>query len=141
MGNGLDCLPLNFATILNSNRVDINLPKICSKLEKGKEKELLGYFYGIAKDGCLQKCTTMNYHDGDVEVGNTDLDIENRTFAIWYWMPSNEIQVQKEYLIHDLNGLVGYVGGTLGMFIGVSVFEIFNRILNALGDICGVPNA
>ena len=140
MEKSLDCLPINFATILDNNHGEKNLPKLCSNLEKEKEKQLIGYFYGLAKDGCLQKCETMNYHDGHIEVGNKDLDIENRTFAIWYWMPLNEIQVQKEYLIHDLNGLVGYVGGTLGMFIGVSVFEIFNRIVNALADICGVPD-
>ena len=51
-----------------------------------------------------------------------------RLVEIFYWFKSNDIQVCKEYLIYDENGLIGSVGGTLGLFIGFS----FNYIIQEL---------
>ena len=75
-------------------------------------------------------CKTMNYF-GKIEIGKGPT-LEPRTVATWYWMPTDEIQEQKEYLIYDLNGLIGFVGGTLGLFIGFSFFDILKWITRYL---------
>ena len=49
-------------------------------------------------------------------------------------MATNEIHVQKEYLIHDLNGLVGFLGGTLSLFIGFSFYDIMKYLMCAIED-------
>ena len=38
---------------------------------------------------------------------------------------SKHIIVEKEYLIYDFIGIVGSVGGTLGLFIGFSFYDLF----------------
>ena len=40
--------------------------------------------------------------------------------------------VNEDYLIYDLEGLVGSVGGTLGMFIGFSFINVITDVLNYL---------
>ena len=36
--------------------------------------------------------------------------------------------VKKEYLVNTLISLVGNVGGTLGMFVGISMFGVTQRL-------------
>ena len=38
---------------------------------------------------------------------------------------SKHIIVEKEYLVYDFIGIVGSVGGTLGLFIGFSFYDLF----------------
>ena len=44
-------------------------------------------------------------------------------------MKREEMQVQSEYLIYDFNGLLGFIGGTLGLFIGFSFYGFISTIL------------
>ena len=46
-------------------------------------------------------------------------------------MKREEIQVQTEYLIYDFNGLLGFIGGTLGLFIGFSFYGLLTDIINS----------
>ena len=39
-----------------------------------------------------------------------------------------KISVSKEYLIYDFIGMIGSVGGTIGMFIGFSFFDVIGRL-------------
>ena len=45
-------------------------------------------------------------------------------------MKREEIQVQTEYLIYDFNGLLGFIGGTLGLFIGFSFYGLLTDLIN-----------
>ena len=38
----------------------------------------------------------------------------------------------EEYLLYDFNGLVGTVGGTLGLFIGFSFYDVIINLTNYL---------
>ena len=44
-------------------------------------------------------------------------------------MSKNE-EVNQEYLIYDITGFVGSVGGTLGLFIGFSFRDIVDIVLD-----------
>ena len=35
-----------------------------------------------------------------------------------------EITVYEEYVVYDFNGIVGMVGGSLGLFLGFSFFDV-----------------
>ena len=37
-----------------------------------------------------------------------------------YWLSSKKIKVYEEYLVYDTENVIGYIGGTLGLFIGFS---------------------
>ena len=47
-------------------------------------------------------------------------------------MKREEIQVQTEYLIYDFNGLLGFIGGTLGLFIGFSFYGLLTDLINSV---------
>ena len=43
---------------------------------------------------------------------------------------SDDEEVNQEYLIYDITGFVGSVGGTLGLFIGFSFRDIVEIVLD-----------
>ena len=53
-----------------------------------------------------------------------------------YYFSSDEVVERQEYLVYDDNALIGYIGGTLGLFLGLSCFGLlkssFNKILEFL---------
>ena len=48
----------------------------------------------------------------------------------FYWMfPSTIIKVHNEYLIYDMTGLIGSIGGSLGLFVGFSFRDFFSYFI------------
>ena len=39
-------------------------------------------------------------------------------------LEGKEITVHEEYVVYDFNGIVGMVGGSLGLFLGFSFFDV-----------------
>lgn len=59
----------------------------------------------------------------------------NNTMIIHLRFQSPEVAtVYEEYLIYDFNTLIGYIGGTLGMFIGFSFSGIIEMFIHFLKD-------
>ena len=44
-------------------------------------------------------------------------------------LSTDEVKVQEEYLIYNEVDLVGIIGGTMGLFIGFSFFDIINDVI------------
>ena len=74
----------------------------------------------------------MRYHEG------------NHHKVSFYYMISyvDEVIVKEEYIIYDIIGMIGAVGGTLGLFIGFSIYNVvlsfFQNMLELmkLKDVC-----
>ena len=60
--------------------------------------------------------------------GPTDYSKLHRFWEIKFMSKTEE--VNQEYLIYDITGFVGSVGGTLGLFIGFSFRDIVEIILD-----------
>ena len=55
----------------------------------------------------------------------------NSTYEIYYeFAPPMKVTSLQEYLIFDMVGMIGSVGGTLGMCIGFSFSGITTNLLN-----------
>ena len=55
-----------------------------------------------------------------------------------YWFynfQSKQIEVHREYLLIDDTELIGYIGGTLGLFVGFSFRDVIVYVLNFLRDL------
>ena len=129
-------MPINFKNIMQERFLQNNtlpLPKVCKDLNRKIEKEFVRTFYD---QECKLKCIKTSYF-GEV-TKNKDPKVGNRTVALWYWTSSNEIGVQKQYLVLDLNGFIGYAGGTLGLFIGFSFFGILTWLLTTFKNVLKV---
>ena len=129
-------MPINFKTVMTDSFLfnkSMTLPKLCINLNRKMEKQFLKTFYD---QQCEPKCTRMNYY-GEV-IKNKDPKVGNRTVALWYWTSSNEIEIEKQYLVLDLNGFIGFAGGTLGLFIGFSFFGILTWLLTTFKKVLRV---
>ena len=48
----------------------------------------------------------------------------------FFWIfPSTVIEVHSEYLIYDMTGLIGSIGGSLGLFVGFSFRDFFSYFI------------
>ena len=60
------------------------------------------------------------------------LQIAATPIEVCYWIESNDILYNEEYLIYDLKVIVGSIGGTLGLFLGFSLTGIVSRICRVI---------
>ena len=122
----IECIPINFATLLKFTK------PFCPALNKSLEATLLNIYRLNEVYNCQRDCTIFEYH-GEYE---TLPDILGpRKVAIGLYVMDNQIQEKKEYLIYDFNGVIGFVGGTLGLFVGFSIFNIVEHCLNVVKEI------
>ena len=49
-----------------------------------------------------------------------------------YTFANKKVQVHEEYLLYDITGVIGSVGGTLGLFIGFSFWTFIGYITNGI---------
>ena len=82
---------------------------------------------------CVKKCNVIDYS----EVSRWEDDTNENPFeAKFYIQISNsEMKVYEEYLIYDAIGMLSTVGGTLGLFVGFSVNNIFKFAIRNLQNI------
>ena len=132
----IECTPLIFSSMIKKKWIDeekTSLPKICHYLDRQRENQLLLLFYNQVHPTCRKLCTTMNY-EGNLELSQEE-GLGKNTIGLSYWIPTNELEVQKQYLIYDFYGLIGFIGGTLGLFIGFSFYESFICFFDVLRNL------
>ena len=86
-----------------------------------KEQQCSGENFQIYAANCLKPCSIVQY-TGRVdywEDANSNLETSSFTFYLRFSQPLTST-VNQEYIIYDIFGMIGSVGGTLGIFIGFS---------------------
>ena len=59
----------------------------------------------------------------------------SRDVYIGYWFNyEDEVEVFEEYLIYEITSVIGSIGGTLGLFIGFSFFDVSAKLINIFKD-------
>lgn len=91
------------------------------------------YFYkiynGICTLKCLKSCEIEEY-TGKIDYLYQRPEELNRFIIVIRYSPPYKVSLTQEYLIYDFIGMVGSVGGTLGIFIGFSFYDVIVRITN-----------
>ena len=88
------------------------------------------YYYGA---NCSKPCSIVQY-TGRVdywEENNSNLEESSFTFNLRFSPPLMST-VYQEYIIYDIFGMIGSVGGTLGIFIGFSCSSLLSYISDIL---------
>ena len=106
---------------------------ICQGLNRTLEAQLVFAFYESEVYECQKACSTFEYH-GEHEF-LSDPGLNQSKVAFDFWMVGNEVQGKRQYLIYDFNGLIGFVGGTLGLFVGFSIYSLVEKCLDILKPI------
>ena len=55
-----------------------------------------------------------------------------QTLANFEFLKNNVRRIEKEVLVYDVNDVIGAVGGSLGLFLGFSFFDIISKCLDYL---------
>ena len=120
------CLPIEFSTLIElSNNVSYPPCEDIQDQKKNYEKVLGQYYYTT---DCLRSCSYLQY-DGKA---NPMYGMNNsRMISVVYWFGNrNDVKTFKEYLIYSVTDVIGFIGGTLGLFIGFSFLDSVMGIAN-----------
>ena len=86
---------------------------------------IIDYWYDFKiSHGYKKPCRVLEYQSEKIYD-----EARNETIISYQFAPPMMTNVQQEYLIFDLVGMIGSVGGTLGMFIGFSFSGVTYTIL------------
>ena len=123
------CLPIEFSTLMKFKLSDnVSYPP-CEDIQDQKKnyEKVLGQYYYTTAD-CLRSCSYLQY-DGKAKpmYGMDDI----RKISVLYWFGNrNDVKTFKEYLIYGVTDVIGFVGGTLGLFVGFSFLDSVMTLAN-----------
>ena len=126
------CLPHTFP---NETIYGYEIPycKIQSEDMKCASRLSFDVKYGsVIKGQCIERSCQQVQYSGTEAYQQISFDnIHTRTFAYAYMSPGTAL-VYEEYLIYDLVGVFGSIGGQLGLFLGFSFVGMMSFCLNHL---------
>lgn len=81
-------------------------------------------------DNCLEDCTVRTYTIKERQAF-TSVNQSNMSKAFFFWHSTNYVEEQ-EYVIYDIGTIVGTVGGSLGLFLGLSCRGVLDQAIESL---------
>ena len=130
----IECLPKVFKSL---GKIDLSEFHTCKNESWDYVSNTMYQFYDLFMtiDGkvCPKSCNVKRYL-GEI-VYREDWGTNNTFFTLFEFASPYKVKVKEEYLIYDFIGLVGSVGGTLGLFIGFSFYDIISRFCNKLRNL------
>ena len=128
----IKCIPIQMKGFNYLNR-SIALPN-CAKLEdeicNGGPKvwnKLLDEF-----PKCLKPCKMTTYKDSQLELREPKFLKTGQTLANFELIMNNIRKIEKQTLVYDTNDVIGAIGGSLGLFLGFSFFDVISRCLDLI---------
>ena len=85
----------------------------------------------INEDGCLRPCTITQF-TGDVEEKEYEAEDSSWGINLMIRYPSNSSTYLEEFLTYDFLGMIGSVGGSLGICVGISIFDVLSMIIDKI---------
>ena len=114
------CLPILYESLVKFQNY-INYT-ICNYQQE--DEDLHDKLWAI-KSNCTLPCTTLSYTGQSNDA--VDYEFNERHVGIGFFL-SKDREVQEEYLITDITGFIGYAGGTLGLFVGFSFYDVIKYL-------------
>ena len=126
------CIPIQMKgyTYVNKSK---SIP-ICAKLEdeicNGGPKVGTKQHNEFPK--CLKPCKMITYKDSQLELKEPTFLKTGQTLANFELIMNNLRKVEKEALVYDTHDVIGAIGGSLGLFLGFSFFDVISKCLDNL---------
>ena len=76
---------------------------------------------------CTKSCNTLQY-EGVVVYESKDY----KKTEIQFWVKPSVMKVHEEYLLYNTIGMIGSIGGTLGLFVGFSFFNVALFVIESM---------
>ena len=84
---------------------------------------------------CLKPCKHITYTGSSLELAEATLLETSNTQAIFQMIIHDIRRVQKERLYYDTFDMIGAIGGSLGLFLGFSFFDVICKCMNKLSHL------
>ena len=81
---------------------------------------------------CLKPCKMITYKDSQLELKEPTFLKTGQTLANFELIMNNLRKVEKEALVYDTHDVIGAIGGSLGLFLGFSFFDVISKCLDNL---------
>ena len=81
---------------------------------------------------CLKPCKETSYKDSETKLAEPVYLKEGKNMAYIDVIMNNVRRIEKEVLVYDTIDVIGAVGGSLGLFLGFSFFDVFSKCLDNL---------
>ena len=120
------CIPIQMRGFryINSSSNLKNCDKLDDEICNGGPtvwKELLKHY-----EKCSKPCRVSSYDASLREKKDMTFIKDSENEASFEFVNSNIIPVEKEVLLYDLSDVIGTVGGSLGVGVGISVFAVIS---------------
>ena len=122
-----ECLPKVFKSL---GKIDLSEFDTCKNESWDFFTKMYELFMTLDVKVCPKSCNIKKYL-GEI-VFRQDWGTNYTFETLFEFASPYKVKVKEEYLIYDFIGLVGSVGGTLGLFIGFSFYDIISRFCNKL---------
>ena len=109
---------------------DLSMLKNCTPFEEiCVEKDLTDYRLQFFNTNCPKPCNLTKF-TGDLEYKDYGFEISKQNLLLGIMYQSSEITVFEEYPIYTLRSMLGSIGGSLGICVGFSIFDVLSRIVD-----------
>ena len=131
ISNDISCIPIEFSTLYGLSSNNHSFPLCTEQVLQNFKKALA---FRELFDTCSKACTTFQY-TGTVKQLDPGLTINSKEVVLGYWFNhEDEVEMSEEYLIYEITSVIGSIGGTLGLFVGFSFFDISIKLINIFKD-------
>ena len=81
---------------------------------------------------CPKPCKITTYKDSRLDLKEPLFLKTGQTIANFALRKDSIIKIEKEVLVYDIDDVIGAVGGSLGLFLGFSFFDVISKCLDYL---------
>ena len=124
----ITCLPIDFLTIQKLSKKESL--SICDAPVEYWLWFVFKRWFDSAQKNCSKSCEIINYSG----VSKSMVGYIQNQKKIWieFEIKSDNFETYEEYFVYNFYDVVGSVGGTLGLFIGLSFIDLLKRLMKSL---------
>ena len=111
---------------------DLSMLKNCTSIEElcvEKDPTAIRLHYNNSQ--CLKPCNIIQF-TANLEYKDYGFEKNAQSLNMVIMYQSSFIKVFEEYPIYDLSGMLGSIGGSLGICVGFSIFDLLSRIVDKI---------
>ena len=84
---------------------------------------------------CMKPCRVSTYDYSVIRIKELTYITDEKNEATFEFFNSEVIQVEKEVLLYDLSDLIGTIGGSCGIGVGISVFAVISCCIDSISKL------
>ena len=126
------CVPIQMKGFqyVNKSTSLINCIRVEDEICNGGPKVWTSLFNEFSD--CPKPCKITTYKDSRLDLTESLFLKTGQTLANLELQRNNIRRIEKEVLVYDTNDVIGAVGGSLGLFLGFSFFDVISKCLDNL---------